>query len=169
MERAIARITQIIEYLLMFSLLMMVLINFADVSGRHLFNHPIFGIQDLTEHLMALVVFCGLPLVTMAGTHLTVDLFDKLTQAPYMQWWRHVIIALMLVILSLIAWTFFQSGLEAHSIADVSTELRLPRSPLYILMACSAVLSALGLLYVSYSPQAKSTLNPSTPTSAGEL
>ena len=44
MDRIIMRIQQVIEYLLMFSLLMMVLINFVDVSGRHLFNHPIFGI-----------------------------------------------------------------------------------------------------------------------------
>lgn len=103
MNRIMTRITQVLEYLLMFSLLMMVIINFADVSGRHLVNHPIFGVQDLTEHLMALVVFCGLPLVTMAGTHLTVDLFDKLTQSPYMHWWKHVITLLMVVILGLIA------------------------------------------------------------------
>lgn len=168
MDRIMMRIKQVIEYLLMFSLLMMVLINFVDVSGRHLFNRPIFGIQDLTEHLMALVVFCGLPLVTMAGTHLTVDLFDKLTQSPRMRWWRHVINALMVVIFLLVAWTFLQSALEAHSIADVSPELRLPRAPLYSLMAVSALLSALGLLYVSYSAQAKSTATPST-SSAGEL
>lgn len=155
MDRIILRIKQLIEYLLMFSLLMMVIINFVDVSGRHLFNHPIFGIQDLTEHLMALVVFCGLPLVTMAGTHLTVDLFDQLTQSARMQWWKHVITGLMVVILCLIAWTFLQSALEAHSIADVSPELRLPRAPLYSLMSCSAVLSALGLLWASYSASAK--------------
>lgn len=168
MDRIILRIKQVIEYLLMFSLLMMVLINFVDVSGRHLFNRPIFGIQDLTEHLMALVVFSGLPLVTMAGTHLTVDLFDKLTQSSRMQWWRHVIHGLMVVILCLIAWTFIQSALEAHSIADVSTELRLPRAPLYLLMAGSAILSALGLLYMNYLPHTTATTDlPSS--SGGEL
>lgn len=166
MDRAIALITQMLEYLLMLSLLLMVVINFVDVSGRHLFNHPIFGIQDLTEHLMALVVFCGLPLVTMARTHLTVDLFDKLTQSPRMRWWQHVITALVVVVLGLVAWTFLQSALEARSIADVSPELRIPRAPLYSLMACSALLSALGLLYVIYSPHAKTT--PSLP-SGGEL
>lgn len=168
MDRVITHIRQMIEYLLMFSLLMMVVINFADVIGRHLFNHPIFGIQDLTEHLMAVVVFCGLPLVTMAGTHLTVDLFDKLTQSSGMRWWKQVITLLMTVILCLISWTFLQSALEAHSIADVSPELRLPRAPLYLLMACSAVLSALGLLYISYYPSAKAQANlPSS--SGGEL
>ena len=165
MDRIILRIKQVIEYLLMFSLLMVVLINFVDVMGRHLFNHPIFGIQDLTEHLMALVVFCGLPLVTMANTHLTVDLFDKFTQSPRMQWWRHVITGLMVVILLLIAWTFIQSALEARSIADVSPELRLPRAPLYFFMAGSAFLSALGLLYVNYTSSGK--ISADLPSSSG--
>lgn len=137
----------LLEYLLMLCLFTMVVINFADVLGRHLFNHPIYGIHDLTEHLMALVVFCGLPLVTLAGMHLAVDLFDKLLQHPALQWWRHVIVLLIAGILLLVAWTFLQSALEAGQIADVSTELRLPRGPLYLFMSLSALLSASGLLY----------------------
>lgn len=136
-----------LEYFLMFCLFAMVVINFADVTGRHLFNHPIYGIHDLTEHLMALVVFCGLPLVTIAGTHLAVDLLDKFLQSPAMRWWQHVIVLLIVTILLLVAWTFLQSALEAGEISDVSNELRLPRGPLYLFMMFSALLSALGLLY----------------------
>ncbi|MGB1011660.1 MAG: TRAP transporter small permease [Thiolinea sp.] len=137
----------VLEYLLMFCLFAMVVINFADVMGRHLFNHPIYGIHDLTEHLMALVVFCGLPLVTIAGTHLAVDLLDKFLQSPAMRWWQHVIVLLIVTILLLVAWTFLQSALEAGEISDVSNELRLPRGPLYLFMIASALLSVLGLLY----------------------
>lgn len=137
----------LLEYLLMFCLFSMVVINFADVTGRHLFNHPIYGIHDLTEHLMALVVFCGLPLVTMAGMHLAVDLLDKFLQHPAMRWWQHVIVLLIAFILLLVAWTFLQSALEAGEISDVSNELRLPRGPLYLFISVSALISALGLLY----------------------
>lgn len=136
-----------LEYLLMFCLFAMVVINFADVTGRHLFNHPIYGIHDLTEHLMALVVFCGLPLVTIAGNHLAVDLLDKFLQSPAMRWWQHAIVLLIVAVLLLVAWTFLQSALEAGEISDVSNELRLPRGPLYLFMMVSALLSALGLLY----------------------
>lgn len=164
----ISRTLTALEWLLMFSLFMMVVINFADVSGRHLFNHPIFGIQDLTEHLMALVVFCGLPLVTMAGTHLTVDLLDQLMNSPKMQWWKSVVIGLMVVILVLMTVTFIQSAWEAQAIADVSPELRLPRGPLYAFMALSALFSVLGLLYVNYAQEGQSVL-PKQPSSGGEL
>ena len=168
LKTLISRTLTALEWLLMFSLFMMVVINFVDVSGRHLFNHPIFGIQDLTEHLMALVVFCGLPLVTIAGTHLTVDLFDKLMNSPHLQWWKHGIVGLTVVILLLMTLTFIQSAWEAQSIADVSPELRLPRGPLYGFMALSAFFSALGLLYVNYAAGGQSVL-PKQPSSGGEL
>lgn len=148
MLKRLFRLTKtLLEYLLMFCLLSMVAINFADVLGRHLFNHPIYGIHDLTEHLMALVVFCGLPLVTIAGIHLSVDLLDKLLQHSALHWWQSVVVLLMSFILILIAWTFFQSAVEAGDIADVSSELRLPRGPLYLFISLSALISALGLLY----------------------
>lgn len=149
-KRFLNIIIPFLEYLLMFFLLVMVAVNFADVMGRHLFNHPIYGIHDLTEHLMALVVFCGLPLVTIAGMHLTIDILDAFLDKPSMQWWRHIVILLMVVILLLVAWTFLQSALEAADISDVSNELRLPRGPLYLFIAISALLSALGLFYQHY-------------------
>lgn len=149
-KRFVNIIKPFLEYLLMFFLLVMVVINFADVLGRHLFNHPIYGIHDLTEHLMALAVFCGLPLVTIAGLHLSVDILDDFLNKPYMRWWRHVIILVMATILFLVAWTFLQTALEAAEISDVSGELTIPRGPLYLFMSISALLSALGLLYQHY-------------------
>ncbi|MFN3496208.1 MAG: hypothetical protein ACK40L_17045, partial [Hydrogenophaga sp.] len=35
----------------------MVALTFTDVVGRRLFNTPVFGANDITEHLMALIVF----------------------------------------------------------------------------------------------------------------
>lgn len=154
-KRFLRIIKPFLEYLLMFFLLTMVIVNFADVLGRHLFNHPIYGIHDLTEHLMALTVFCGLPLITMAGLHLSVDILDDFLEKPYMRWWRHAITLLMTAILLLVAWTFLQSALEAADISDVSHELRLPRGPLYLFMSISALLSALGLIYESYMADEK--------------
>lgn len=146
-HRIFGKLKTALELLLMTSLLLMVAITFADVLGRHLFNHPIFGIHDLTEHLMALTVFCGLPMVTIAGLHLCVDLLDRYLQHPLMQWWHHLTAILIAAIMLIIAVTFFQSAMEAREINDVSNELRLPRGPLYLLMSFSALISGIGLLY----------------------
>jgi TRAP-type C4-dicarboxylate transport system permease small subunit len=70
------QIVRMVEALLATLLGFMVLLTFVDVIGRHVFNQPVYGANDITEHLMALIVFAGLPLVTRARGHLAVDLFD---------------------------------------------------------------------------------------------
>ena len=64
MDAYLSRIRQLVESLLILTLLGMVLLTFADVIGRRLFGTPVFGAHDATEHLMAIMVFCGLPLLT---------------------------------------------------------------------------------------------------------
>jgi TRAP-type transport system small permease protein len=58
------------------ALLAMMLLAFVDVSARKL-NMPIAGGVELTELLMIILIFAGLPLVSMRGEHVTFDLFDK--------------------------------------------------------------------------------------------
>jgi TRAP-type C4-dicarboxylate transport system permease small subunit len=132
-----------VETVMAVFLMSMVALTFADVIGRRLFGAPIYGAHDITEHLMALVVFCGLPLVTVAGAHLTIDLFDRLIAQRWMGWWRALTAVLVVAILCLLAWLFVRHGLNAARISEVSQALRLPREPLYLFIAASFGLSAL--------------------------
>jgi TRAP-type transport system small permease protein len=132
-----------VETIMAIVLMSMVALTFADVIGRRLFGAPIYGAHDITEHLMALVVFCGLPLVTVAGAHLTVDLFDRLIGQAWMGWWRALTALLVVGILCLLAWLFLRHGLNAARISEVSQALRLPRGPLYLFIGASFALSAL--------------------------
>lgn len=127
-------------------LLAMVGLTFADVIGRRIVGQPIYGANDITEHLMALVIFSGLPLVTAAGAHLTIDLLDKLVGQNWMAWWRAIIGAIVTIVLITIAWLFLKHGLNASRISEVSQALRVPRAPLYFFMAASCLLSALAAI-----------------------
>ncbi|OSQ52443.1 TRAP transporter small permease [Marivita geojedonensis] len=138
-----------VETVMALFLLAMVALTFADVIGRRLVGKPIYGANDITEHLMALVVFAGLPLVTAAGAHLTIDLADKLVSKPWMAWWRGLVALLVTVVLAVIAWLFVKHGLNASRISEVSQALRVPRGPLYFFMALSCALSALAALIVA--------------------
>ncbi|GGC11180.1 hypothetical protein GCM10011363_29790 [Marivita lacus] len=138
-----------VETVMALFLLAMVALTFADVIGRRLVGKPIYGANDITEHLMALVVFAGLPLVTAAGAHLTIDLLDKLVSQPWMAWWRVLASVLVTLVLAVIAWLFIKHGLNASRISEVSQALRLPRAPLYFVMALSCALSALAALIVT--------------------
>lgn len=132
-------------------LLAMVVLTFADVIGRRLIAKPIYGSNDITEHLMALVVFAGLPLVTAAGAHLTIDLFDKLISKPWMAWWRTLISVVVTIVLAIIAWLFVKHGLNASRISEVSQALRIARAPLYFFMALSCALAALAALSIAFT------------------
>jgi TRAP-type C4-dicarboxylate transport system permease small subunit len=140
-----------VETVMALFLLAMVALTFADVIGRRIVGKPIYGANDITEHLMALVVFAGLPLVTAAGAHLTIDLLDTLVNKPWMAWWRVLVSALVTVVLAIVAWLFVKHGLNAARISEVSQALRVPRAPLYFYMAASCVLSALAALAIAFT------------------
>jgi TRAP-type C4-dicarboxylate transport system permease small subunit len=143
------KIRRMVETVMAAFLLAMVALTFADVIGRRIVGKPIYGANDITEHLMALVVFSGLPLVTAAAAHLTIDLLDKLVSKPWMLWWRVLISALVTLVLGVVAWLFIKHGLNASRISEVSQALRVPRAPLYFFMAISCALSALAALAIA--------------------
>ena len=140
---------RMVETIMAAFLLAMVALTFADVIGRRVIGQPIYGANDITEHLMALVVFSGLPLVTAAGAHLTIDLMDRVISKPSMGWWRILTSALVTLVLAVIAWLFVKHGLNAARISEVSQALRVPRGPLYIFISISCALSALAAVTIA--------------------
>lgn len=139
-----------VETLMALTLFAMVVLTFADVIGRRIFGRPIYGAHDVTEHLMALAIFIGLPLVTAVGLHLTIDLFDGLLNRPFMRWWRVLTGFGVATILALLAWLFLRQAMNAATISEVSQALRVPRAPLYIVIAASCALSALAAIVTTF-------------------
>ena len=139
----IDRIRRGTEVLLIVSLLFMVLLTFADVLGRRLFNMPIYGAHDITEHMMAVIIFCGLPLLTSARGHLSVDLFDRYIMTATMRWWRALICILIGGVLLLTSYQFAVSAIEAQEYQEVSQELLIPRSFMYVFISISCFISSL--------------------------
>lgn len=53
----------------------------VDVIARYAFNRPVTGAYELTEILLATLIFLALPLTTAAGEHIEVELLDGLKSA----------------------------------------------------------------------------------------
>ncbi len=140
-------IEKFVRIVLVWGFLFMVALTFFDVLGRKFFNAPIYGAHDITEHLMAIVVFAGLPLVTFSKEHLTVDLFEKFVLRPSMWWWRLAIGVIIAINLGVIAVMLFFSSQDALSISEVSMELFIPRAPLYLFMAVMAAIATIASLF----------------------
>lgn len=145
-----------VSLLLCVLLFAMVVLTFVDVLGRRLFNTPVYGANDMTEHLMALIVFSGLPLLTAKRGHLSIDLLDGFLLKPSWRPWHKAVDLLIAAILALMAWQFAVAALEALAIDEISPALMIPRAAAYVFMsACSALAAVLALLAPSPMP-----LNP---------
>ena len=138
--------------MLVLMLLAMVALTFVDVLGRRLFNTPVFGANDITEHLMAVIIFAGLPLLTAQRAHLSIDLFDHWLLRPGWRLWHRVVDGLIAAVLGLIAWEYALAVAEAQAINEVSQALLIPRAWMYAFMAVTAALAAVAALLVA-TPQ----------------
>lgn len=146
MRETLMRVRLGVEVVLITALLAIVTLTFCDVLGRRLFGVPVYGAHDLTEHLMVIIVFCGLPLVTADREHLVVDLFDRWLSSPRLRWWHGLVSVGVAAILFLIAWQYVLAAQQAVRIHEASQALHIPRSYMYAFMAFTAFLSGLAAL-----------------------
>ena len=144
------RLQQVVEILLMTFLSGMVLLTFTDVIGRRLFNTPVFGAHDITEHLMAVIIFSGLPLLTANRAHLSIDLFDRWLLLPQWRIWHYLVNGLIAAVLALIAYEFAVSVQEAQDMREVSQALGIPRAWMYAYLAITSGLAALAALTAGF-------------------
>jgi TRAP-type transport system small permease protein len=126
----------------------MVLLTFTDVIGRRLFNTPVFGANDITEHLMAIIVFSGLPLLTLQRGHLSIDLLDTWLLRPGFRWWHKGVDILIAAVLGLVAWEYFIAIGEAREMSEVSQALNIPRWWMYTFISFTTALAAVAALTV---------------------
>lgn len=59
-------------------LLAMMMLTVIDVVGRYLFSSPLRWAFELTEISLAMLIFCGMPAISLHGTHIVTDLVDSL-------------------------------------------------------------------------------------------
>lgn len=140
-------VQQVVGLLLVVMLSAIVALTFTDVMGRRLFNTPVFGSNDITEHLMALIIFSGLPLLTAKRGHLSIDLFDHWLLQPKWRAWHKAVDVLIAAVLGLIAWQYFLSIHEARQNNEVSSALTIPRAWMYAYISCTTALAAVLALF----------------------
>lgn len=162
MKPAQERIQHTVGTLLVLLLSGMVALTFADVMGRRLFNTPVFGANDITEHLMALIIFTGLPLLTAQRGHLSIDLLDHWLLRPQWRVWHKAVDVLIAAVLGLTAWEYVVAIQEAQQINEVSPALNIPRHWMYAYIAATTALAAV-LALLAAAPQSETTPEGATP------
>jgi TRAP-type C4-dicarboxylate transport system permease small subunit len=59
-------------------LMILMLLTVVDVVSRYLFNAPLRGAFEITELMLLVLIFAGLPLVSHADEHVTMDFIDRI-------------------------------------------------------------------------------------------
>ncbi len=125
------------------TLFAMMLLTTADVTGRFFLNSPILGAVELTQLMLAAVIFLSLPVVCWREEHVSVDLLDAIFPVRWV-WLRQVIINLIVTLaLWVMAGRVWALGTRAFDWGDVTEFLRIPVGYLIYLMAIMLGLSAL--------------------------
>jgi len=115
----------------------------VDVIGRYLFGAPLAGAFELTQLMLGTLVFAALPLTTLSGEHVEVDLAyvaspDSLK--TIMRWLSGLASA---AVLWAIAWRLVVYSARLAGDEAVTNALVVPLAPLGWFAAAMAALSGL--------------------------
>ena len=113
----------------------MMMLTFVDVVLRYFFNAPIKGGFEVTEMMMAVLIFAGLPLVSRKNEHVTIDAFDRFLPARVRRVLYVVIQLVCAAALVGMAWLLYRKAVNFAEIGDVTQTLKFPIAPFVYLMA----------------------------------
>jgi len=121
----------------------MMLLTFVDVVARYVFNRPVRGAFEVTELMLLVLIFAGLPLVSYADQHVTMDFIDRLvgrgTRAGLERGVHVVTTAIML----LLAWLVWLKADRIWGYRDATDVLRIVYGPFVYFMAVMIALTGL--------------------------
>ena len=145
LQRALGVTSAVVLFALM-------LITAVDVAGRYLFNKPIAGGFELTEILLAALIYCGLPLVSARREHIVIDTFDPMFSRAVKRGLDMVAEVVCAVALAGVGWLIFLRANRVAEYGDTTSVLKLPLAPVVYLMAVMITVAALIHLLLIFVP-----------------
>ena len=127
-------------------LMILMLLTFVDVFARYLFNAPLRGAFESTELMLLVLIFAGLPLVSHADEHVTMDFIDHVLGARALDFLARAVHALCAAIMLLLAWLIWLKAGKIAGYGDTTDVLRVPVGPFVYFMA--AMIALTGLIHV---------------------
>lgn len=135
-------------------LLGMMLLTFADVVCRYLLNKPIRGAFELTELLLLVLIFAGLPLVSHADEHVTMDFIDHMLPAAALRALERLVHAVCAAVMFFLTWQVWIKAGRIASYGDTTDVLRIVVAPfVYFMTAMIALTGLVHVFKVFYLPE----------------
>ncbi len=120
----------------------MMMLTVVDVVGRYLFSSPLRWAFELTEISLAMLIFFGMPAISLQGSHIVTDLIDPLLSERKRMILMRVVDALCglaLAGLALLLWRRAGSMVDSN---DKTPVAGIELGPLVYLIAIFLILTA---------------------------
>jgi len=116
-------------------LFVLMLITFADVVSRYLLNWPLRGAFETTELMLLVLIFAGLPLVSHADEHVTMDFIDRVLTPAATRVLVRIVHALCAAVMFFLAWLVWLKADRIWGYRDSTDVLRIVYGPFVYFMA----------------------------------
>ena len=122
----------------------------VDVVGRYFLNRPVPGGFELTEILLAALIFAGLPLVSLRDEHVTVDLFDPVTPDWLFRIQHVVACAVGFACSGYLAWRLWLRAEYMDRAGETTAVLKIKLAWLTYSMSLLMVFAAMALIVLAF-------------------
>jgi TRAP-type transport system small permease protein len=128
-------------------LLAMMLLTVVDVIARYVFSRPVRGAFEVTELMLVVLIFAGLPLVSFSEEHAVMDFIDRVTGVRGQRVLRRAVEAASAAFMFLLAWLTWLRADRIWAYRDATDVLRILYGPFVYFMAVTLALAGVIHLY----------------------
>lgn len=123
----------------------LMMVTVADVVLRYLFAAPLRGAFELTELMLLVLIFAGLPLVSRSDEHVTMDFIDRILPTGGRRAVIRAVHAFTGGAMALLAWAVWLKAGKIGAYGDATETLKIAIAPFVYFMA--AMIGATGAIH----------------------
>ena len=133
-------------------LFLMMLLTFVDVVARYLFNFPLRGGFEITELMLLVLIFAGLPLVSHSDEHVTMDFIDRMLPDSGRLLVVRLVHGVCAAVMFFLTWQVWIKAGKIAGYGDTTDVLKITVGPFVYFMAAMILLTALVHVYKIFVP-----------------
>jgi TRAP-type C4-dicarboxylate transport system permease small subunit len=139
-------VERILSDIIIVVLSIMMIVTVVDVVGRYFFNAPLPASFEGTEILLATLIFSALPLVSIRGEHITIDIIDRVVPMRWRSAHRAAVEVLAACVFIVIAWVVWRNAGRIAAAGLHTDILAIPLAPLAYFISIMVALSSAATL-----------------------
>jgi len=125
----------------------MMLLTAVDVVARYWLKRPVRGAFEVTELMLVVLIFAGLPLVSFADEHAVMDFVDRLLGPRGQRALQRGVHLVNAAFMFLLTWLMWGKAARIWAYRDATDVLRILYGPFVYFMVLTLALAGLIHLY----------------------